>query len=58
MVMVMVARVYRGCKRWKGCERTSQPTSEVRKVLGRGLIDVMNEGVDTDGCMVAPCRAV
>jgi hypothetical protein len=28
----------------------SQPTSEV---FGRELIDVMNEGVDTGGCMVA-----
>jgi hypothetical protein len=44
----------RGRGRWEGCERKSQSTSEV---LGRELIDVMNEGVDTGGCMVAPCRA-
>jgi hypothetical protein len=46
---------WRGCVRWEGCERKSPSTSEV---LGRELIDVMNEGVDTGGCMVAPCRAV
>ena len=35
--------VVESSRRWEGCEKKSQPTS---KVFGRGLIGVMNEGLE------------